>query len=607
MEESQHKVPVQESELDFQSEEGLSILRHSASHILAQAVKQLFPEVKLGIGPATADGFYYDFAVESPFSPGDIKRIEAKMREIVREDLPFIRKAVGREEALRIFEDLGEDYKVELLREIEDEKVSIYHQGAFVDLCRGPHIGRSGELKAFRLLSVAAAYWRGDEKRGSLQRIYGTAFAAEEELERYLKVLEESRKRDHRKLGRELDLFSIHEEAGAGLVYWHPKGMTLRRVIEDFWKDEHIKRGYELVCIPHIARGSLWRTSGHYDFYRENMYFLNSNDEEYVLKPMNCPGHILIYQRRRRSYRELPIRYAELGTVYRRERTGVLHGMFRVRGFTQDDAHIFCTPEQVFDELVGVIDLVSFMLKSFGLADYEVELSLRGADTSKYAGCDEDWRDAEENLVRAVEARNIPYRRVEGEAVFYGPKIDIKLLGALGQGWQGPTIQFDFNLPERFGVNYIGPDGKTHPVVMIHRTVLGAMERFVGILIEHYGGVFPVWLSPVQVRILTISEKHAGYAGQIQSQMRDAGIRVEVDSRGEKIGLKVREAEIQKLPYVVVIGDEEIGSGTISIRERGRGNRGKSELGDFIEKVQRQIDSRSLERSSAGISSLANH
>ena len=594
MEELQRKVPVQEPELDFLSEESLSILRHSASHILAQAVKQLFPEAKLGIGPATADGFYYDFAVESPFSPGDLKRIEAKMRKIVGEDLPFIRKAVGREEALRVFEDLGEDYKVELLREIEDEKVSLYHQGDFVDLCRGSHIGRTSELKAFRLLSVAAAYWRGDEEKGSLQRIYGTAFATEEELERYLKVLEESRKRDHRKLGRELDLFSIYEEAGAGLVYWHPKGTTLRRVIGNFWEDEHIKRGYELVCIPHIARGRLWQTSGHYDFYRENMYFLNSNDEEYVLKPMNCPGHILIYQRRRRSYRELPIRYAELGTVYRRERTGVLHGMFRVRGFTQDDAHIFCTPEQVFNELVGVIDLVSFMLKSFGLADYEVELSLRGGDMSKYAGCDEDWHDAEENLVRAIEARNLPYRRVEGEAVFYGPKIDIKLLGALGQGWQGPTIQFDFNLPQRFGVNYIGSDGKTHPVVMIHRTVLGAMERFIGILIEHYGGMFPVWLSPVQVRILTISEKHAGYAGQIQSQMRDAGIRVEVDSRAEKIGLKVREAEIQKLPYIVVVGDEEAGSGRISVRKRGRGDRGKSELGDFIEKVEKEIDSRSL-------------
>ena len=459
-----------------------------------------------------------------------------------------------------------------------------------MDLCRGPHIEKTGQIKAFRLLSVAAAYWRGDEKRGSLQRIYGTAFATEEELESYLKVVEEARKRDHRRLGRELDLFSIHEEAGAGLVYWHPKGATLRRVIEDFWKDEHVKRGYELVLIPHIARGRLWRTSGHYEFYRENMYFLNTGDEEYVLKPMNCPGHILIYQTRRRSYRELPIRYAELGTVYRQERTGVLHGMFRVRGFTQDDAHIFCTPEQTFDELVNVIDLTTFMLNSFGFKDFEIELSVRGGDMSKYAGGDKDWQIAEENLIRAVEARNLAYRRVEGEAVFYGPKIDIKLLGALRQGWQGPTVQFDFNLPDRFGVDYIGPDGKAHPVVMIHRTVLGSMERFVGILIEHYGGAFPLWLAPLQVRILTISEKHAEYAGEIYSQFRNAGIRVELDSRGEKVGLKVREAEMQKVPYLVIVGDEEVSSGTVSVRQHRKGDRGKSERADFLQKLKDEIE-----------------
>ena len=576
--------------MDFNSNEELRVLRHSASHVLAQAVKGLFPKAKLGIGPATDDGFYYDFEVESPFTPGDLKRIENRMMEIVGDDSPFVRKVVNREEALRIFDDLGENYKVELLQEIEDDRVTLYHQGDFVDLCKGPHIERTGELKVFRLLSVAAAYWRGDEKRGSLQRIYGTAFAAEEELEQYLKVLEEARKRDHRKLGRELELYSIYEEAGAGLVYWHPKGTTLRRVIEDFWKDEHIKRGYELVSIPHIARGHLWRTSGHYEFYRENMYFLNSGEEEYVLKPMNCPGHILIYQTRRRSYRELPIRYAELGTVYRKERTGVLHGMFRVRGFTQDDAHIFCTPEQTFDELVGVIDMAVFMLNSFGFTDFEIELSVRGGDTSKYAGSDRDWQMAEEGLIKAVEAKSLSYRRVEGEAVFYGPKIDIKLLGALRQGWQGPTMQFDFNLPERFGVNYIGADGKSHPVVMIHRTVLGSMERFVGILIEHYGGAFPLWLAPVQVKVLTISEKHAEYAGEIYSQLQNAGIRVGCDNRAEKIGLKIREAELQKVPYVLIVGDEEVSSGEISVRQHRKGDCGKSNPVDFLGKLKTEIE-----------------
>ena len=570
----------------------LSVLRHSASHILAQAVKQLFPEAKLGIGPAIADGFYYDFAVKIPFSPGDIRKIEDRMREIVKEDLHIVRKIVSREEAARIFEDLNEDYKVELLDEIEGEKVNLYHQGEFVDLCRGPHIERTGELKAFKLLNAASAYWRGDEEKASLQRIYGIAFNTEEELEKHLKDLEEARKHDHRKLGRELDLFSVHEDAGAGLVYWHPKGATLRRVIEGFWKDEHVKMGYEPVSIPHIARVGLWKTSGHYEYYRENMYFLDANDGEYVLKPMNCPGHILIYKTRKRSYRELPIRYAELGTVYRQERTGVLHGMFRVRGFTQDDAHIFCTPGQVFDELVGVLDLTIFMLRSFGFTDYEVELSVRGEDKSKYAGSDKDWEHAEEGLINAIEAKNLTYRRIEGEAVFYGPKIDIKLLGALRQGWQGPTIQFDFNLPGRFNVSYIGDDGKPHPVVMIHRAVLGSLERFIGILIEHYGGAFPVWISPVQVRILTISEKHTEYAAGICSKMKEAGLRVELDDRAEKIGLKVRETELQKVPYAVIVGDEEVKSGMVSVRERGKGNRGKFELSAFIKKVVGEIESR---------------
>lgn len=572
-----------------QSSDQLSILRHSSSHVLAQAVKELFPEAKLGIGPAIADGFYYDFAVKTPFTQDDLKVIENRMRQIVGKDLPFIKKVVGKEEALKSFEDLGENLKIELIDEMGDDEVTLYQQGSFVDFCRGPHVEKTGDLKAFKLLSVASAYWRGDEKRESLQRIYGTAFGDEDQLKRFLEALEEAKKRDHRKLGRELDLFSMHEEAGAGLIYWHPKGMVIRSIIEDFWKAEHIRRGYQLVSVPHIARSDLWKVSGHYEFYRENMYFLDTNDGEYVLKPMNCPGHILIYERHMHSYRELPIRYAELGTVYRQERTGVLHGMFRVRGFTQDDAHIFCTPEQVLDELVAVLDLATFMLKSFGFADYEVDLSVRGKDKGKFAGSDEQWENAEENLLKAIEARDLKYSRVEGEAVFYGPKIDIKLVGALGQGWQGPTIQFDFNLPERFDVNYIGADGNAHPVVMIHRTVLGSMERFMGILIEHYGGAFPVWLAPVQVKILTISEKYAQYASEIYSRMQDAGIRVELDKRAEKIGLKVREAEMEKVPYILVIGEKEEKSGTISVRRRFKGDEGRKDSAEFLQELKSEI------------------
>lgn len=572
-----------------QSSDQLSILRHSSSHVLAQAVKELFSEAKLGIGPAIADGFYYDFAVKTPFTQDDLKVIENRMRQIVGKDLPFIKKVVGKEEALKSFEDLGENLKIELIDEMGDDEVTLYQQGSFVDFCRGPHVEKTGDLKAFKLLSVASAYWRGDEKRESLQRIYGTAFGDEDQLKRFLEALEEAKKRDHRKLGRELDLFSMHEEAGAGLIYWHPKGMVIRSIIEDFWKAEHIRRGYQLVSVPHIARSDLWKVSGHYEFYRENMYFLDTNDGEYVLKPMNCPGHILIYERHMHSYRELPIRYAELGTVYRQERTGVLHGMFRVRGFTQDDAHIFCTPEQVLDELVAVLDLATFMLKSFGFADYEVDLSVRGKDKGKFAGSDEQWENAEENLLKAIEARDLKYSRVEGEAVFYGPKIDIKLVGALGQGWQGPTIQFDFNLPERFDVNYIGADGNAHPVVMIHRTVLGSMERFMGILIEHYGGAFPVWLAPVQVKILTISEKYAQYASEIYSRMQDAGIRVELDKRAEKIGLKVREAEMEKVPYILVIGEKEEKSSTISVRRRFKGDEGRKDSAEFLQELKSEI------------------
>jgi threonyl-tRNA synthetase len=574
--------------ITFDSEDGAEIYHHSTAHLMAQAVQELFPETKVAIGPSIENGFYYDFDRKTPFTPEDLEKIEAKMTELIKADQPYTRKEVPKEEALEYFRQEGEGYKVEILQDIPDgETISEYQQGSFVDLCRGPHIPSTGKIKAFKLLSIAGAYWRGDEHNQMLQRIYGTSFPSKKALKQHLERLEEAKRRDHRKLGKELDLFSIHqEEAGPGLIYWHPKGAMVRRLIEDFWKDVHLERGYELVTIPHIAHSNLWRTSGHYDFYHENMYTLHIDDEEYVLKPMNCPGHILIYQSTIRSYRDLPIRYAELGTVYRYERSGVLHGMLRVRGFTQDDAHIFCTPEQLFDEIVGVLDLTEYMLTTFGFNDYQIELSVRDPQhPEKYAGSDENWNRAEQALIEALNHKGLSYKRMEGEAVFYGPKIDTKLIDALGRGWQGPTTQFDFNLPGRFDVNYVGEDGKKHHVYMIHRTVLGSMERFTGALIEHYGGAFPLWLAPVQVKVLPIGERHLEYAQHIAAQLRKNRFRVDIDTRDEKIGQKIRVAQLEQVPYMLIIGDKELSSSTVSLRHRRKGDLGSL----TIEQLLRQL------------------
>ncbi|MDI6638585.1 MAG: threonine--tRNA ligase [Bacillota bacterium] len=579
--------------VDLGTDEGREILRHSTAHVLAQAVKRLFPEVKLAIGPAIENGFYYDFDKPEPFTLDDLGRIEEEMRKIVTEDLPIVREEISRDEAVQLFQKLDEPYKLELIEDLpEEEVVSIYRQGEFVDLCRGPHLASTGQLRAFKLLSVAGAYWRGDEKRKMLQRIYGTAFPSEAELQAHLHVLEEAEKRDHRKLGKELDLFSLHEEAGAGLVYWHPKGAIIRKVIEDFWREEHLKRGYQLVYSPHIARRDLWEMSGHWGWYRENMYSpIDIDGVEYLLKPMNCPFHILMYKTRTRSYRDLPIRWAELGTVYRYERSGVLHGMLRVRGFTQDDAHLFMRPDQLEDELVGVLDLVQFMMKSFGYKDYDMELSVRDpANKEKYVGPDDVWNMAEGALVAALERKGLPYTRMEGEAKFYGPAIDVKVKDALGRGWQGPTIQVDFNLPERFDLEYVGEDNAPHRPVMIHRTVLGSMERFVAGLVEHYAGAFPVWLAPVQVRVIPIADRHIDYARKVASELMEAKVRVEVDDRSEKMGYKIREAQLEKVPYMLVAGDREAEQGTVSVRSRSEGDLGPMALADFKARLMREIE-----------------
>ncbi len=563
----------------FVSEEERDIYRHSTAHIMAQAVKELYPEVKLAIGPSIEEGFYYDFDLGRSFTPDDLQAIEKRMRDIIERDLEFRREEVSREQALKLFGELDEKYKVELLKELTDALVSIYHQGDFFDLCRGPHVSRTGEIKAFKLLSVAGAYWRGNEKREMLQRIYGTAFETQEELDEHIFKLEEASRRDHRKLGKELDLFSINETAGAGFIYYHPKGALVRTLIEDFEKREHARRGYQMVITPHIAREELWQISGHTGYYRENMYYLNVDEQEYVLKPMNCPGHILIYKTQTRSYRDMPLRYFEMGTVYRYERSGVLHGLLRVRGFTQDDSHIFCMPGQLESEITGVVDFAFFMLKRFGFSDIELFLSTR---PEKSVGSDENWERATDALRNALETKNLPYRVDPGEGVFYGPKIDFKLRDALGRLWQGPTVQVDFNLPERFNISYIGPDGQEHRPIMIHRVVLGSMERFFGTLIEHYGGAFPLWLAPVQVRLLPIADRHFDYADAVCARLREADFRAEVDKRNEKTGFKIRQAQSEKIPYMVVIGDREAEKGTLSLRHREKGDMGVATQDDFI-------------------------
>jgi len=565
----------------IEEDKKLEMLRHSAAHVMAEALQSIFPEAKFGIGPAIENGFYYDFDLPRSLNSEDLPIIEAKMNEIIASDIPFVRQEVTKEEARQLF--AAQPYKLELIDDIPDEKVSLYRQGSFVDLCRGPHMSSTGEIKAFKLINIAGAYWRGDERCPMLQRIYGIAFDTQEALDEHLKKLDEAAKNDHRKLGRELALFSIHEEAGPGLVYWHPNGAVVRRVIEDFWKDEHIKRGYDIVYTPHIAKLGLWETSGHWEFYRENMYNpMEVEEQNYVIKPMNCLGHILIYKTELRSYRELPIRYAELGTVYRYERSGVLHGLSRVRGFTQDDAHLFCRFDQLEDEVVGALDLALFMIDTFGFSDYQMLLSTQ---PEKYAGTLPLWEEATETLRQALARLRLDYDVDPGEGVFYGPKIDIKFRDAVGRAWQGPTIQVDFNLPQRFNVTYIGEDGQEHLTAMVHRTVLGSMERFLASLIEHYGGAFPVWLAPVQVMVIPIADRHLDYARKLEAELKSEGVRVKVDARSETVNLKIRQAQLNKIPYMLVVGDKEVAASTISVRLRSGKQLASQSFADFKENI----------------------
>lgn len=569
--------------IDFSSEEGKNIYWHSSSHLMAMAVKTLFPEAKLAIGPAIDQGFYYDFDTKQPFSPEDLAKIERKMQKIIEQDIPFERTVMKKQTAIELFEKRNEPYKVQLIKELDANEISLYRNGDFVDLCRGPHIPSTGFIGAFKLLSLAGAYWRGDVNEPMLSRIYGTSFPGQDELDDYLEKIEEAKKRDHRKLGTELELFSIFAEAGAGLVYWHPKGATLRRIIEDYWMKEHLAAGYLINTTPHIARGGLWHQSGHYDFYRENMYLLPVENEEYVLKPMNCPGHILIYKSKVRSYRELPLKYAELGTVYRNELSGTLHGLLRVRGLTIDDAHIFCQPEQIEDELVKVLELAIKFLKRFGFDGFRIELSVRGPkDAEKYMGSDAEWERAEKGLIAALNRVGLDYKRMEGEAVFYGPKIDIKLIDALNRPWQATTVQFDFNLPGRFDIEYMDRDGKHKQVVVIHRAIYGSLERFIGCLIEHYAGSFPLWLAPMQVVVMPITDKENRYAEQVLKKCAKQGLRVELNNKSEKINYRIREVEVQKVPYMLILGQREVVDKVVSVRKHGEGNLGQMKLKDFF-------------------------
>jgi threonyl-tRNA synthetase len=563
---------------------GLEIMRHSASHVMAEAVRDLFPGVKVAIGPAIESGFYYDFDVPEPFAPEDLVKIEARMAEIVAQDLPFQRQPALKDEAAQFFRQDGEVYKLELIEEIPDEQVSLYRQGNFVDLCRGPHLPSTGYIRAFKLTGISGAYWRGDEHRPMLQRIYGTAFPTQEELDRHLELLEEARRRDHRRLGRELGLFSIEDEAGAGMVIYHPKGALLRSIIEDFERREHLKRGYQLVMGPQMLKAELWKRSGHWDNYRDNMYFAEVEGVLYGIKPMNCVAHMLIYKSRGRSYRELPLRFFELGTVLRHERSGVLHGLTRVRQFTQDDAHIICTPEQVEGEIVGVLDFVFQVMAIFGF-DYEVELSTR---PEKSIGSDAEWELASTALTNALAARGLTYHVCAGEGAFYGPKIDVKLKDALGRRWQCATIQCDFTLPERFDLTYVGPDGERHRPAMLHRVILGSLERFMGVLIEHYAGAFPVWLAPVQAVLLPITDRVHAYAEEVAQALRAEGLRVEVDSRPETLRYKIREAQTQKIPYMVILGDREAASRTLAPRLRDGTELKDIELAAFIQRLKEE-------------------
>jgi threonyl-tRNA synthetase len=574
------------------SPEGLDVLRHSAAHIMAQAVGELYPGARFGIGPTIEDGFYYDFELPAALGPEDLPRIEDKMQEIIGRSAEFERSELSKDEAVELFRSLDQPFKLELIEEIAEPTITVYRHGDFADLCRGPHISEPGKIKAFKLLKTAGAYWRGDEKRPMLQRVYGTAFAAKKDLDEYIERLEEAKKRDHRVLGQQLDLFHIDEAVGPGLPLWHPKGAMLRKLIEDFWRDEHLRHGYDLVAIPHIARVGLWKTSGHWDFYRDSMYSpMEIDSQEYVVKPMNCPFHIEIYRARPRSYRDLPIRWAELGTVYRYERSGVLHGLLRVRGFTQDDAHIFCQPDQLLDEITGVINLVREMLPAFGFNDFDVYLSTR---PEKYVGSLDHWELATGALEEALKLSGLDYQIDPGEGVFYGPKIDIKIKDAIGRAWQCTTIQVDFNLPERFDVTYKGIDNQDHRPIMIHRAVLGSLERFIGCLIEHHAGAFPLWLSPVQAVVIPIADRHLDYSKQVKAELAKAGFRVEVDARSESVNRKIRDNQMLKTPYMLVVGDREAASGTVAVRLRDGTDLGDLSLERLMAGLQDEVSSRAL-------------
>ncbi|CDZ23645.1 Threonine-tRNA ligase [[Clostridium] cellulosi] len=577
--------------LTFDDERGRRAFNHTASHIMAQAVKRLFPDVKLTIGPAIENGFYYDFDTEKPFTPEILTKIEEEMKKIVKENLRIERFELPVDEAVKLMEEKNEPYKVELIKEhaSKGEKISFYKQGEFTELCAGPHIPDTGRVKAFKLIQCTGAYWHGDSKNKMLQRVYGIAFPKASQLEEYLNMLEEAKKRDHRKIGRELDLFDIYPE-GPGFPFFLPKGMVLRNTLEDFWRKEHVAHGYQEIRTPMILSEELWHRSGHWDHYKENMYFTKIDEGDYAIKPMNCPGGMLVYKRKMHSYKDLPIRMAELGLVHRHELSGTLHGLMRVRCFTQDDAHIFMTPEQIEDEIIGVIDLIDHFYKVFGF-DYHVELSTRPENSM---GSDEQWEMATNGLKNALERKGIEYKINEGDGAFYGPKIDFHLTDCLGRTWQCGTIQLDFQLPERFELEYTGADGQKHRPVMLHRVVFGSIERFIGILTEQYAGAFPVWLAPVQVKVLPIADRHNEYAYKVCDTLKAAGIRVEVDDRNEKIGYRIREAQLQKIPFMLVLGDKEVESGSVAVRARSEGDKGSMSLDAFLDMVKEKIDTKSL-------------
>jgi len=590
----------QDAELRILTErdpEALEVYRHSSAHLMAAAVLELFPETKLGHGPATETGFFYDFYREKPFTPEDLAAIEKKMQELVKQDLPYAREFLPRQEGLERFKSEGDFMKCHFIEQFTapDEKISIYKTGKFTDFCRGPHIPSTGRIKAFKLLTIAGAYWLGDEKNPQLQRIYGTSFFSKRELDDYLHKLEEAKKRDHRVLGKQLDLFSIQELAGPGLIFWHPKGGLIRKEMEDWMRNEYLKRGYSLVYTPHVARVDLWKTSGHEGYYADNMFIpMELDDANYRMKPMNCPFHILIYKDSLKSYRDLPVRLGELGTVYRYERSGVMHGLLRVRGFTQDDAHIFCTPEQIEDEISGCMDFALSVLHTYGFEQYQVELSTWDPNDRKtFIGSSEQWELAEASLKNVLERRGIPYKLIPGEAAFYGPKIDIKMVDAIGRLWQLSTVQFDFNLPERFGLEYVGEDGRRHQPLMVHRALYGSEERFFGVLLEHYAGAFPVWLSPVQVVVVPIGEKHHAYANQVGDKLKAAGVRVHVDLRNEKMNAKIREHAMRKVPFQLVVGDKEMEAGEVNVRVRGQDKaEGSVKAEAFVERVKGLFESK---------------